>query len=230
MPDPGFQEAIRAAGGVSALARLTGISERTLREWERVPPAQVLVVEAATGVARAVLRPDLFDAESSEHPDDEIARARAQEYGLLSTLLARSPDAAMIGRLARLRGDASPLGVAHAALGEVAARASAEQVAQEYFDLFYGLGRGGLLPYASYYLTGSLYGRPLAQLRETLQRLGIERPEGSSEPEDHAAVLLEIMAGLADCRIAALAGADREIFDKHLAPWIGRFFVDLAQA
>jgi TorA maturation chaperone TorD len=162
--------------------------------------------------------------------DDDIARTRAQEYTLLSTLLARRPDAAIIERLARLRGDASPLGVAHAALGEVAARGSAEQVAREYFDLFVGLGGGGLLPYASYYLTGFLHGRPLAQLRETLQRLGIARPEGSSEPEGHAAVLLEIMAGLADCRIAGLAGADREIFDQHLAPWIGRFFADLEQA
>ena len=46
---------------------------------------------------------------------DEIDRARAQEYALLATLLSRSPDAQMIGRLALLRGDASPLGVAHTA-------------------------------------------------------------------------------------------------------------------
>ena len=44
---------------------------------------------------------------------DEIDRARAQEYALLATLLSRSPDAQMIGRLALLRGDASPLGVAY---------------------------------------------------------------------------------------------------------------------
>src|SRR5260370_15971744 len=101
----------------------------------------------------------------------------------------------MIGRLAVLCGDASPLGATHAALGEAAAKANAESVKMEYFDLFDGLGRGRLLPYASYYLTGSLYGRPLARLRETLQRLGIERTEHHSEPEDHAAILCEIMAG-----------------------------------
>jgi TorA maturation chaperone TorD len=83
------------------------------------------------------------------------------------------------------------------------------------------------LPYASYYLTGSLYGRPLARLREALHRLGIERAEHHSEPEDHAAILCEIMARLAGGEIPAPAEAEREIFEKHLAPWIGRFFTDL---
>ncbi|MDB5406438.1 MAG: molecular chaperone [Rhodospirillales bacterium] len=161
---------------------------------------------------------------------DEIDRARAREYGLLATLLARSPDAEMIGRLTLLRGDATPLGVTHAALGDAAARATVESVKREYFELFDGLGRGVLLPYASYYLTGSLYGRPLAQLRQTLHSLGIESAEGQSEPEDHAATLCEIMAGLAGGHITASAEADHAMFEMHLAPWIGRFFADLERA
>jgi TorA maturation chaperone TorD len=161
---------------------------------------------------------------------DEIDRARAQEYALLATLLARSPDTEMIGRLALLRGDASPLGTAHAALGAAAARVDEASAGREYFDLFAGLGKGQLLPYASHYLTGALYGRPLARLRETFLRLGIERAAGHSEPEDHAAILCEIMAGLVGGDIAASAGADREFFANHLAPWIRRFFVDLERA
>jgi TorA maturation chaperone TorD len=140
------------------------------------------VEAAAAGVARAVLRPDLFNGVSSERVVDEVDAARAQEYALLS----RSPDGQLIGRLARLRGDASPLGLAHAALGEAAVRASIECVGREYFDLFIGLGRGELLPYASYYLTGFLHDRPLARLRQDLRRLGIERIEGQSEPEGRA--------------------------------------------
>jgi TorA maturation chaperone TorD len=167
--------------------------------------------------------------EPAAHAVDELDRAREQEYALLSTLLARCPDAAMIESLAGLRGDASPLGIAHAALGQAAARTDAKEVQREYFDLFSGLGRGGLLPYASYYLTGSLYGRPLARLRSVLQPLAIVPAEGQSEPEDHAAMLLEIMAGLAGGRIAAPVGTEREIFETHLAPWIGRFFADLEQ-
>ena len=133
----------------------------------------------------------------------------------------------MLGRLAQLRADPSPLGIAHAALGEAAARADVERVGREYFDLFVGLGRGELLPYASYYLTGFLHERPLARLRADLKRLGIEQTEGQSEPEDHAAILCEVMAGLAGGEIEAPAGADREIFEKHMAPWMGRFFADL---
>jgi TorA maturation chaperone TorD len=160
---------------------------------------------------------------------DEIDRARAREYALLATLLSHSPDAGLIGRLALLRGDASPLGVAHTALGEAGGRTSAESAARQYFDLFTGLGEGLLLPYASHYQTGSLYGRPLARVRETLQHLGIERAS-RSEPEDHLAILCEVMAGLVGGDIAGAPGADRAFFEQHLAPWAGRFFVDLEKA
>jgi len=215
---------------VSELARRIGISQPSVSNWDRIPAERVLSVEAATGVARTVLRPDLFDGGSAEHETDEVDTARAQEYALLANLLSRSPDAQLMARLSRLRGDASPLGLAHAALGEAAAHADVERVGREFFDLFIGLGRGELLPYASYYLTGFLYERPLARLRGDLWRLGIEQAEGQSEPEDHAAILCEIMAGLAGGHVAAPAGAEDEIFAKHLQPWIGRFFVDLEQA
>jgi TorA maturation chaperone TorD len=149
----------------------------------------------------------------------------AQEYALLATLLSRSPDDRMLGRLALLRGDASPLGAAHTALAEAAAKANAKSVKAEYFDLFDGLGRNGFLPYAFYYLTGSLYGRPLARLRQAHQRLGIEWAEHLSEP-----ILGELMASLAGGQIAVPVEGEREIFETHLAPWIGRFFADLERA
>jgi hypothetical protein len=44
---------------------------------------------------------------SPERVVDEIDIARAQEYALLSVLLARSPDTEMLGRLTLLGGDAS---------------------------------------------------------------------------------------------------------------------------
>ena len=161
---------------------------------------------------------------------DAIDQARAREYSLLSTLLFRSPDPALLNGLAGLQGDESPLGMAHAALAKAAVRTSADRLAREYFDLFVGVGRGEILPYASFYQTGFLHGRPLAQLRELLRRIGIERAESLTEPEDHAAVLLEIMAGLASGEIVAPTGTDRELFENHLAPWIGRLFKDLEQS
>jgi TorA maturation chaperone TorD len=174
--------------------------------------------------------PPVFDRNAPKRAVDELDHARAREYALLSALLSRSPDASFIGRLALLRGDTTPLGMAHAALAEAAARLGAEAVAREYFELFVGLGRGELLPYASYYLTGFLHGRPLARLRQTLQRVGIQRADEQKEPEDHAAILFEVMAGLAGDNIAAPAGAERDVFENHLMPWIGRFLTDLEQA
>jgi TorA maturation chaperone TorD len=226
MRDHGLQEAIRAVGGIGELARRLGISQPSVSNWDRVPAERVLSVEQATGVARARLRPDLFTGAARETLD-EVDSARAREYALLATLLGRSADAPLLRRLAQLRGDATPLGLAHAALGEAAHRAEEDRVGREYFNLFIGLGRGELLPYASYYLTGFLYERPLARLRADLKRLGIEAAPGQSEPEDHAAILCEIMAALVGQETAAPAGADKDIFAKHLAPWIGRFFTDL---
>jgi TorA maturation chaperone TorD len=161
---------------------------------------------------------------------DEVDQARAREYALLSSLLTSSPDAPMIERLAHLRGDGTRLGAAHGALAKAAGHSSVEGVEREYSDLFHGLDPGALFPYASYYLAGALQGRPLARLREALQRLGVERAPGRSEPEDHAAMLMEIMSALAGGRIAAPPGAEREMFEHHVVPWMGHFFADLEKA
>src|SRR5437879_9687062 len=84
---------------------------------------------------------------------DEIDRARAREYSLLAALLSHGPDAPMIEHLALLGGDTTPLSAAHGALSAAAASLSPERIEREYFDLFVGLGRGELFPYASYYQT-----------------------------------------------------------------------------
>jgi TorA maturation chaperone TorD len=168
--------------------------------------------------------------QSHERVVDELDQARAQEYALLATLLVRSPDSALLSRLAALHGDDSPLGSAHAALAKSAQDTSEDSAAREYFALFAGLGEGALLPYSSHYLAETLYGRPLVRLRQTLLHLGIERSPERTEPEDHAAFLCEIMASLARGDIAAEEGADRAFFEQHLLPWIRRFFVDLERS
>src|SRR3954452_6082543 len=227
MRDPGLDQAITAAGGVGALARKIGIAQPSVSNWSRVPAERVLMIEAVTGVSRELLRPDLYD----ERPGiDEVDAARAREYALLATLLARAPDQALLDRIAGLHGDASPLGLAHVALAEAARQSSAERAEREYFVLFVGLGRGELLPYGSYYLTGFLNERPLSRLRDDLAALGIERVEKNFEPEDHAATLCEIMAGLAGRRFPASAEMQRRFFEKHVAPWMGRLFADMETA
>jgi len=231
MRDFGLEEAIRAVGGVSELARRIGISQPSVSNWDRVPAERVVAVEMATRVGREILRPDLYGRGAEMSDDiDEVDSARAQEYALLAALLARAPDTKFLSSLAQLRGDASPLGFAHVQLADAAARTDASSVEREFFNLFIGIGRGELLPYGSYYLTGFLNERPLASLRDDLVRVGIERAEDNVEPEDHAGILCEIMSGLASGHFPAPVGTDQVIFEKHLAPWIGRFFADMERA
>jgi TorA maturation chaperone TorD len=231
MREGGLEEAIRAAGGVGALARGLGISQPSVSNWQRVPAERVVAVETLTGVPRATLRPDLYPpATEGESAVDEIDLLRSHEYNLLSLVLGRAPARDVLDRLAEFKGDPSPLGLAHIALAEAAASADPDDLQREFFDLFIGVGRGELLPYASYYLTGFLNERPLARVREDLNRLGIERAEGQSEPEDHLAILCEVMAGLCTGRFGAETGADRRFFERHLKPWAARFFADLETA
>jgi TorA maturation chaperone TorD len=218
---------------VSELARRIGISQPSVSNWNRIPAERVLEVESATGIERVVLRPDLFGANTGKKLSGDISEidsARAQEYALLAALLGRAPGADLLGRLAEIKGDASPLGMAHADLAEAAADTTAEKVEREFFNLFIGVGRGELLPYGSYYLTGFLHERPLARLRQDLNELGVERAAGIAEPEDHAAILCEVMSGLINRKFPASENADREFFDKHMRAWIGRFFSDVEQA
>jgi len=226
MAERGLREAIEAVGGVTELARRLGISQPSVSNWTKVPAERVLDVESVSGVSRAVLRPDLYCAQAV----DDVDRARAQEYALLARLLTRAPDAGLLKKIGQLRGDETPLGVVHLELAEAARRTDAAKIEREFFDLFVGVGRGELLPYASYYLTGFLHERPLARLREDLASIAVARVEGIAEPEDHAGILCEIMAGLASGQLPAPQESSRMVFEKHLAPWMGRFFADLERA
>lgn len=231
MRDAGLNRAIDAAGGITELARKVDVAQPSVSNWNRVPAARVIAVEAATGVSRELLRPDLYcRTTAGVGAVDPVDAARAQEYALLATLLSSPPSRALLKQIAQLRDDRTPLGHAHAALAEAASTAVASDVEREYFDLFVGIGRGELLPYASYYLTGFLNERPLSRLRGALAALSIARGEGNCEPEDHAAMLCETMAGLAGGRFPSSTDAQRTFFENHVASWMGRMFSDLEQA
>ena len=214
MRDAGLEQAIRAAGGVASLARAIGIAQPSVSAWTRIPAERVLTVEALTRVHRNVLRPDLYESGEQQVASrvdiDEIDQLRAAEYGLLSVLLGKAPGADTLTRVAALKGDASELGMAHLELASAAGAADDGAVSKEFFDL-----------------TGFLHERPLARVREDLERLGIERAGPSREPEDHIAILLEIMAGLARGDFEADFGEQVRFFERHLKPWAARMFADL---
>jgi TorA maturation chaperone TorD len=230
MRDSALSRAIQLAGGQAELARRIGITQPSVSNWSRVPAERVIVVEAVTGIPRSQLRPDLFSELAVADDVDDVDIGRAREYALLATLLLRAPSDVLLAQIARLSDDATPLGLAHARLAEAASTIDPLVVEREYFDLFIGLGRGELLPYASFYLTGFLNERPLSRLRQDLAALGVERVESNFEPEDHAATLCEIMAGLAGGSIPASGDAQRLMFERHIAPWMRRLFIDMEDA
>jgi len=162
-------------------------------------------------------------------PED---RLRANLYDFLGLLLARPADAGVLGQTATLTGDASPLGQAIGELAALAARATPKAVAREFDRLFIGLGRGELLPYASFYLTGFLNEKPLAHLRRDMVTHGLARSETAFEPEDNIAALMESMGALITGRFGAPAGleAQQSFFNRHIAPWARHFYSDLETA
>ena len=175
MRDTGLNEAIRAVGGVSELARKIGIAQPSVSNWTRVPAERVLAVEEVTGVSRITLRPDLYRSDTTSSVDD-VDMARATEYRLLAGLLARAPDTEFLNRIATLRADASPLGIAHAALAERGIPLASNQV--EYSLLHRAPEVNGLLDACRELGVTLIADQPLAQGVLTGKYRPGDRPKG----------------------------------------------------
>ena len=163
----------------------------------------------------------------------EEDRIRGNVYAVLGNLLAGPPDDALLETLRGISpepGDESLLAASWQLLAVAASRASRQELREEYDALFIGVGRGEIVPYGSWYLTGFLMEQPLAQLRGDLRLLGIERQPGVCEPEDHAAALCDTMALLINGDAPATLGQQHHFYARHLEPWLPRFFRDLQQA
>jgi len=162
-------------------------------------------------------------------PEDEL---RASQYRLLARFLARSPDSDLLRVVAGFSGDDTDLGKALALLARLARKTTAEGASSEFHELFIGMGRGELLPYGSYYQTGFLNEKPLAELRRDMGELGIARADNTSEPEDHIAALADMMAGLimGDFGEPVALSEQKRFFDQHMSSWAGQFFTDLENA
>ena len=162
----------------------------------------------------------------------EEDRLRADLYNFLGLLLAGPPDQLLLDQCAGLGGDESELGQAIATLAKMARLSKARGIESEYNKLFIGLGRGELLPYASYYLTGFLNEKPLARLRADMTARGLARADNVFEPEDNIASLMEMMGAMIVGRFGSPATleAQKTFFNAHIAPWAGHFYSDLEGA
>lgn len=166
-------------------------------------------------------------------PPNEEARLRAHTYSVLASLLSAPPTADTIHNLALIgvapRDDGGDLAGAWAQLQRAAATADLQALDDEYHDLFIGLGRGEMVPFASWHITGFLMEQPLSDLRDDLKSLGIEADENQKDPEDHIAALCEAMALIIRADDID-ESREREFFMRHIHAWGQEFFQQLQTA
>jgi len=162
----------------------------------------------------------------------EEDQLRADMYNFLGLLLSGPPSKETLSKTAALQGDESAMGEAINAMARVTKATSAKAVESEFMALFIGLGRGELLPYTSFYLTGFLNEKPLAMLRKDMAGLRITRAPNIYEPEDNIASLLEMMGGMVTGRFGEVTPLDQQaaFFNKHIGSWAAHFFADLEAA
>ena len=164
-------------------------------------------------------------------PEDQ---ARADIYALLARLYADAPDAALLEAIA----GSPPLAAAATlesdepapclpemwdALRAASAAMTADAAAEEYNDLFVGVGKSEVNLHGSHWIAGFMMDKPLVELRATLARLGLAQQPGTTMLEDHLSALCETMrlliAGSVD-RSPSPISEQKAFFECHLAPWV----------
>ncbi|APP04518.1 TPA: molecular chaperone TorD family protein [Vibrio harveyi] len=153
---------------------------------------------------------------------------RTEIYLVLSALFRSAPSEEMIEFLTSLEVEPSESAMQKAwiALQQAAKDSNREALEDEYQDLFIGIGRGEVMPFGSWHMTGAMMEKPLAEIRHDLELLGFERDANVKEPEDHIAALCEVMS--------MLTGEEEDlqqaVFNKHIAPWFSSFTQQLENA
>lgn len=175
----------------------------------------------------------------NQNIEDE-QRYRASAYALLAGLLRAAPDQALLDtvsslspdgddlNLAEVDAEADELGLAMSSLAAASRDRDLALLEQEYNNLFIGVGKGEVVPYGSWYLTGFLMEQPLSDLRDDLRALGFERSDDTCEPEDHAAAIFEVFSVM--ITDASSLPPQQAFFETHMRPWLERFFADLGKA
>ena len=160
---------------------------------------------------------------------NEEDQLRADMYSFLANLLRAEPDEKLVNQLKVLVSDNSPIGKSIKILSKLASSLDLPTIRDEYVRIFVGVGRGEILPFASYYLTGFLKDKPLAKLRQDMQEIGIKLQDNVKEPEDHIASIFDMMSGLIlgnfEKRYSIVE--QKEFFNKHLAPWVDLLMRDI---
>ena len=166
-------------------------------------------------------------------------QARSSTYAILAGLLSDVPNQDLMDYLSHIpavEANQTPLEKSAGELGEawqhlkvLAEDTSNEDIDDEYHALFIGVGRGEVIPFGSWHMTGFLMDKPLGELRQDLQQLGFEPDPNLKEPEDHIAAICETMSILITAE--DIEGyQQRRFYMQHLLPWGEKFFKELGSA
>ncbi|MGB5706835.1 MAG: molecular chaperone TorD family protein [Arenicellales bacterium] len=165
---------------------------------------------------------------------DQEDQARSSTYMILASLLSDIPSQDLIDYLCHIESpengqDPGEIGVAWQRLKQEALNLDMEKLDDEYHALFIGVGRGEIVQYGSWHLTGFLMDTPLSELRDDLRSLGFESNPDQKEPEDHISAICETMSILINSDDIE-SYQQRRFFIRHLHPWAEKFFRELQSA
>jgi len=158
------------------------------------------------------------------HPLTPEDRSRGEFYALLARLYADAPDAKLLQSIAAAQpiGDDGAVAGAWNRLIAASGVMDADAAAQEYTDLFIGVGQCEVNLHGSHWIAGAMLERPLAELRGALAALGLGRRRDVVMLEDHLSALFETMrllvVGEGDRRPASVA-VQRAFFERHIGSW-----------
>ena len=157
-------------------------------------------------------------------PED---RSRADFYALLARLFADAPDAPLLHAIARAEAidGSTPFASAWSRLVAASGVMDPGAAAQEYTDLFVGVGQCQVNLHGSHWKVGAMMERPLAELRADLAALGLGRRSEVVMLEDHLSALFETMRILVagkDDRPPSPVAVQRDFFERQIDPWAFR--------
>jgi TorA maturation chaperone TorD len=171
--------------------------------------------------------------------DRELLGFRHSYYEILVALFRKEPSNDLLDRLSNgIAERAQAARNLHSLLGkgweemdrffaEIPTKRRAEVVADEYTRLFIGPIGPEVNPYESFYLTGRLLDRPLADVRAFLKPVGIEKSAEYPEPEDFLAFELEVMRWLIGKQLVTIDAQEEirflrlqsDFLKDHLLVW-----------
>lgn len=163
--------------------------------------------------------------------------ARGDFYALLARLFHGAPDAPLLANLAAAgsippEGDGA-LAKAWQDLVHASLAMDADAAAEEYENVFIGMGKAAVSVYAGFYGGAPSIDHPRVRIQADLAALGLDRPDSVTEPEDHYAGLFDAMrvlvAGGAGRGPATLAEQKR-FYETHLKPGLPKFFAAVGRA